>query len=227
MVFSGRFGTLPTGSHLPSGGECAARVRRSPWEPRPDNGPANHTVVNATIKPWAGLGGGLDARAAVFGHRVDGAFTGTTDEIIQWGACKWGLDEDIVRATAINESNWRMSELGDETGDASQCTPGFALPCPLSFGLLQVKHNAHPGTYPMSRQSTAFNLDYTLAVRRTCFEGWTSWLYQYGSHPYGGGDEWGCVGFWYSGDWHDQGAENYIAAAKRNLAEKPWLRPGF
>ena len=31
---------------------------------------------------------------------VDGDFAGTTDQLIQWAACKWGIDEDIVRAPA-------------------------------------------------------------------------------------------------------------------------------
>ncbi len=79
--------------------------------------------------------------------RVTGNFKGTTDEIIQWGACKWGIDEDIVRAMAIGESNWRMSQLGDYVSDPAKCASGYTTPCPTSFGILQVKHTAHPGTY--------------------------------------------------------------------------------
>jgi hypothetical protein len=39
---------------------------------------------------------------------VDGHFTGTTDEIFQWGACKWGLPDDLLRAIAVRESNWHQ-----------------------------------------------------------------------------------------------------------------------
>ena len=46
-------------------------------------------------------------------NRVDGDFAGTTDEIIQWAACKWGIDEDIVRAQVIKESCWYQSATGD------------------------------------------------------------------------------------------------------------------
>ena len=28
-----------------------------------------------------------------FVPRIDGKFTGTTDAILSWGSCKWGLDE--------------------------------------------------------------------------------------------------------------------------------------
>jgi hypothetical protein len=38
--------------------------------------------------------------------RVSGAFTGKTDEIFQWGACKWGLPDDLLRAIAVRESTW-------------------------------------------------------------------------------------------------------------------------
>lgn len=38
--------------------------------------------------------------------RVDGQFTGTTDEILQWAACKWGLPDNLIRADADIESTW-------------------------------------------------------------------------------------------------------------------------
>ena len=80
------FPTLPPGSALPSDQECRSRVRPAA-ENRATNATANHTVGHATMadpgNPFTG--------------RVTGNFTGTTDEIIQWAACKWGIDEDVVR----------------------------------------------------------------------------------------------------------------------------------
>jgi hypothetical protein len=38
--------------------------------------------------------------------RVDGQFSGTTDEIFQWAACKWGLPDDLLRGIAVRESTW-------------------------------------------------------------------------------------------------------------------------
>ena len=40
----------------------------------------------------------------------DGQFTGTTDEIFQWAACKWGLPDDVLRAIAVRESTWYQYE---------------------------------------------------------------------------------------------------------------------
>ena len=53
---SERFNTLPPGSKLPSESECAARVRRYAWEPRPDNTTANLQVkyiYNKTAWPMS------------------------------------------------------------------------------------------------------------------------------------------------------------------------------
>ena len=103
------FGTLAPGSSLPSGDDCAGRVRRTGWEPRPENADANSTAGFSGVR-IDGASGAFNARYA---WRIDGNFTGTTDEIIQWAACKWGFDEDTVRAQAVQESYWRQDGLGD------------------------------------------------------------------------------------------------------------------
>src|SRR5690242_17064740 len=50
------FTTLPPGTTLPSEAECASRVRRSSWEPRPDNSTANQSVPTkeqiSKLAPW-------------------------------------------------------------------------------------------------------------------------------------------------------------------------------
>ena len=147
---SGRFATLPVGAALPSGAQCAARVR-SATEIRPENNSTNSnrgSRANAnTRNDWSGF------------NRVDGDFAGTTDQIIQWAACKWGIDEDIVRAQIIKESYWYQSAVGDN-GE--------------SFGLGQVRNTAHQSAFQYSvnaRTSSAYNLDYTYASWRACYEG--------------------------------------------------------
>ncbi len=215
---TGKFTTLPPGSPLPSEGECAARVRQSSWEPRPDNYAANHTNVYAQ---GYRLTGSYLARSGYEG-RVTGNFSGTTDEIIQWAACKWGFDEDTVRAQAVQESYWHQSQLGDCNSTTQPQTHGCS-----SVGILQVKGAdippTHPGTWPYAYQSTAFNLDYALAVRRACFEGKETWL----GNGYHAGDTWGCIGRLFSGRWYDQGAVDYIKSVQTHYTNKVWLKPGF
>jgi hypothetical protein len=116
---AGYFTLAPVGvwSSLPSDSSCAARVRRSSWEPRPDNTRANHTLVDAAAvhrafaaRPVSG-GNSTDVRWDNWLlQRVDGQFTGTTDEIFQWAACKWGLSDNSLRAIAVRESTWYQYE---------------------------------------------------------------------------------------------------------------------
>jgi hypothetical protein len=207
-----KFTTLGVGTGLPSGSECANRVRRRNWEPRPDNNDENTYIAKAgsdyTLTPW----GGVDARANTdFLARVDGKFTGTTDEILQWGACKWGLDEDIVRSIAVRESMWRMSVVGPNGDD---------------LGIMQIRSSVWKGSYPASRKSTAFNVDYTLARWRACYSGYITYLKR--NYPsYGSGDVWGCVGHWYSGRWKDAEATKYVDLTKAILQERKWEKPNF
>jgi hypothetical protein len=106
---------LPPGhtSQLPSDAVCAGRVHRSSWEPRPQNGPRNHGLVDPqalhaslSARPRWGSDGYAYEWDSWLLPRVDGQFTGTTDEIIQWAACKWGLPDNLLRAHAYLESAW-------------------------------------------------------------------------------------------------------------------------
>lgn len=230
-----QFTTLPPGSALPTESECASRVRRSAWEPRPANTQANNRVpTNLNLPNWVSI----DSRANTqFKPRITGNFTGTTDEIIQWAACKWGFDEDIVRATAVNESWWRQHSPGDFRSTQVEMDKCIAQGIPLvtvngtqgcyeSFGLLQIKGTVHHNTYPESKDYTAFNVDYVMALKRTCFEGWITWLEQR-TPAYTAGDEWGCVGQHYSGGWYDEGANAYILRIRNHLQNRTWEKSTF
>ncbi len=228
--------TLPPGSALPGDSTCASNVTRSAFEPRPDNYAANHQVPTAAqianLHPWNSLIG-MDDKSDSLRRRVTGDFTGTTDEILQWAACKWGIDPNIVRAEAVTESTWHQSQLGDYTNNQSLCPPGTwnGTSCYQSYGILQIKYTYFQSEWPMSRDDTAFNADFVYGWLRNCYEGWADYLYQYtpvaGYPRYHAGDIWGCLGFWFSGNWYDQGAINYINVTKGYYTQKPWLQPGF
>jgi hypothetical protein len=159
---------------------------------------------------------------------VTGHYTGTTTEIIQWAACKWGIDEDTIRAAAGQETLWHQSTVGDNCGGDR-----------ASYGLLQIKNRycngaiAHGG-YPDTAQETALNVDFYAASLRSCYDGD---FYDGGDWLYGGQTVqqiaassgwsyvfWGCVGMWFTGAWYDAEAAPYIGYVKRWLAEKTWLR---
>jgi hypothetical protein len=185
---------------------AAGHVRHA-REVRPDNATANHTVPTGQQL--------TNFRSASpkqpYTSHVSGNFVGSTDEIIQWAAWKWGVDEDVMRAVAVTESHWRQDTVGDNG---------------VTFGLMQVKtplgggRNGWPGTFPLARDSTSFNVDYYGRAFRSCYDGRETWL----GGGYSAGNAWGCVGHWFSGDWLDSGATAYIARVKQYLAARAWER---
>ncbi|HEU0249838.1 MAG TPA: Ig-like domain-containing protein [Solirubrobacteraceae bacterium] len=229
----GSFSTLASdASGLPRGdGSCASLVTTSTWEPRSDNYTANHTVPsNPSSVPWSNAEiGSYWAKWIANRNLVTGNYTGTTNQIIQWAACKWGLDEDLLRAVAVQESDWHESMVGDNCGSVGEA----------SYGLFQIK-NAYCngggawGGYPYSAQDSALNADFYGAYMRSCLD---NDFYDGGSWLYGGQTiaqivaargldyaVWGCVGSWFSGGWYDSGAQNYINGVKSHLANKDWLK---
>lgn len=210
------FPTLPVGATLPTDQTCAARVVRGLPEEVPANAKANSlTPQKVTMPVWEDF---TEQANKLFVPRIDGNFSGTTGEILQWGACKWGLDVNVLRAVAYQESSWKQSETGDKSKDNSDCVGGASPPCPTSFGILQLKHMYLPGSYPLSQTSTAFNVDYYGARMRSCYEGWVTYL----GGDYAPGDLWDCIGWHKSGMWKDRMALDYIAHVRNYVATQPW-----
>ena len=194
-----RFATLPVGSALPSDATCASRVRPAP-EVRAANVSYNNT---------RGFGGNS------LYPRVSGNFAGTTDEILQWAACKWGIDEDIVRAQIVRESYWDQRSVGDN-GE--------------SFGLGQVRVPYHQSAFvnDNAKRSSAYNVDYTYAGWRECFEGRMTWLNTVErGRDYSAGDLWGCLGVWFSGRWYTAAAVGYMSLVQSDLNQRVWTTPSF
>jgi autotransporter family porin len=196
----------PPGSDVLSDAMDATRVRRSAWEPRPGNTSANHRVPTAA--ELATFRSESAGQSPLFAY-VTGNFTGTTDEIIQWAAHKWGYDEDVMRALAVQETGWDQAAVGDGG---------------ISFGITQVKSTVWRGTAPLSRLSTAFNLDVHGAIFRHCFDGYETWMTPKG---YAAGDVWGCIGWIFSGDWYDPAAIAYRDSVQAHLTARTWEQPDF
>jgi hypothetical protein len=237
--FPAQFLTLPSGSTLPDDATCAALVQRTSYEPRPANTAPNHLVPTpqqiAALAPWNSENA-YDNRALALQARITGAFTGTTDELLQWVACKWGFDVDHIRAEAVQSSAWRQTLASDWTTSPATCPPDAAtrltdggVECAQTYGMFQIVWQYHKSAWPAFRDSTPFHLDYIFGLRRVCFEGWdTSQAARATSgKPYTANDEWGCVGAHFSGGWYDDGANAYITAVMGQLAGRAWTRPGF
>jgi hypothetical protein len=230
-----RFRTLPPGAPLPSGARCAAWVRARPLPERKGMNRAANQTPGHRLGPGFFDPSATDPRAAGLAARVDGAFTGTTEQILRWAACKWGVDEDLVRAQAAAESWWRQTTKGDWSGERAACPPGHSLgtdgrpgECPQSYGILQNRYPYEQSAWPGINQSTAMNADTAYAVWRACFEGYERWLNDVErGRPYGAGDAWGCAGRWFSGRWHTRPAEDYISKVDGYLDHRVWEQPDF
>lgn len=234
------FGLHPVGSsgRLPSDQQAAKMVRRSAREIRPGNTRYNQNKPrDLDLEPVQRGDRAYDPRwnRHVLA-RVDGNFIGTTDEILQWAAAKWGLPPDVLRAIAVTESDWNQANFGDYVTDRALCPPGYdTLPCPVTFGIVGAKSTSWPGLFPWNRDSTAAAVDVLGGWLRGCYEGWVWWLRDHGNSSkgaYAAGDLWGCVGAWYSGDWHDgtistPSGERYIARVKRWYSVKRWNQAGY
>jgi hypothetical protein len=182
------------------------------------------------------LAGGTNEFADYQG--VTGNFTGSTDMVVRWAACKWGIDEDVLRAEAVQESSWRQSQLGDSTTEcaSSNVQPGALnywsepSPCFRSKGLLQASMHSWNG-WPYAHTSTAFNADFRGAAQRSCMNGDLLWLRgkgaggTYGTYPPSDTNTalYGCMGHWFSGGWGDAGFLNYISRLQSILANKGWV----
>jgi hypothetical protein len=205
------FGLAPLGTPLPrSDAYCAAHVQPVA-ENVPANEAANHDTPPAGTSfdwgPSTTTSPGLEAN---FAH-VDGNFSGTTGEILEWAACKWGWDEDYAKAEAVIESVWKQSQVN---GNA--------------FGILQVSvsqdgdspsANSGWGGYPWVQQSTAVNADAQMAYLRSCYDGDMPGL----GNGYHAGDAWGCIGSWFSGQWDSSAGNGYISDVQGFLNNQTWL----
>jgi hypothetical protein len=228
------FHTLPPGALLPSGAECAREVRASPSpEFRPMNAQSNRDTGHHV--PPSFFPSGDSPQAANLAPLISGDFTGTTREILQWAACKWGIDQNVVFAQAALESWWQQAQLGDWTTNAALCPPGHGIgadgrpdECPQSYGILQNKYLFEKAAWPGIDASTAMNVDAAYAIWRSCYDGYEIWLNSGAkSRPYHAGDLWGCIGRWFTGDWYTPAADGYIDLVKEYLSEQVWLQPSF
>ncbi|HLH77650.1 MAG TPA: hypothetical protein VKV28_12680 [Candidatus Binataceae bacterium] len=114
-VHLGHYTTLPPLAALPSESSCATAVNQSPL---PENAPWNQddgTGYNSNQPPAGGVPSYFYSNATLGGQfppadfaKVDGAYAGSTDDIARVYACKWGIDEDVVRAQAWVETRWHQ-----------------------------------------------------------------------------------------------------------------------
>jgi hypothetical protein len=241
------FSTLGPRSNLPSSSWCAEHVDVTP-ETVSTNTTFNHTTPSGIqLQQFYAHPVSTGPPPSDF-FRVDGNYTGSTDMILRWAACKWGIDEDVVRAQAWAESKWKQGGVdpalggGDRRFSIAQCVQGkftalwnYACPgcCYQSWGILQTKVFYEWGTWPIIKDSTAFNADYRYADQRACMNGdYSTYFQSSAQQPNNYAPDvasqdldlilWGCIGMHFSGSWYDPEAKQYLAKVQSYLATRPW-----
>jgi hypothetical protein len=111
--------------------------------------------------------------------------------ILRYAACKFGWDEDVMRAEASNQTGWQQGGAGDPRTVKADCVQGSftalydtaitepdgsvipSVPggCCQSWSLLQTKVFYEWMTWPMIMQDTSFAAEYLGATVRTCMNG--------------------------------------------------------
>jgi O-antigen ligase len=200
---STHFRTLPIGAVLPTGEQCAAMIPASS-ETIPGNEPFNQTIATPSqLRTFAALGYTFERLSSYAQFaRISGNYTGSTDMMMRWAACKYGIDEDVVRGQAWQESGWWQWQTGDRRSTPSQCVQGSfsslwsgpivlvnrnVVSCPnccwTSWSAWQTKVFYEWKTWPMIKDSTSFAADYRYAETRACMEGAFA-PYFSGRHPF-------------------------------------------
>lgn len=250
------FPWLPPHAALPTSATCIAEIPTTP-ETVPANATANAAYPNAAqlnafwAQPngdvqgpgweflpnadWAGVKGG-------YAYQIKPAVP-STDMIIRWAACKWGIDENALRAQAWEESTWNQGTLGDYGTGLSYCSAdGGAFTalyqpatndCYASHSIIQMRlvPNGFWTMYPQVINSTGFALDAMGAMLRGCINGdmneffGGSYLAQYESDQVNNLPALyaNCQGEHYSGNYGDAAALSYEAALAMWESQQPWL----
>jgi hypothetical protein len=256
---SAYFTRLDPGTPLPTDAQCAAAAsaRPSDFEPRPDDTTANNeTPTAAWLSTFhAAVSGDPQTSGAPTSitDRITGNFKGTTDQIAVWAACKWGRDENEVRADGAMETWWHQDGIGDagngtslgflqaKTRDSPSTCEAVAAAnnqpgCTNSNGTLcSAVATAVNDPGCQLHLSTAFAVDYASAMWYACYVGQQDYLSQrtpnagYPTYPNGTPaqmDE-GCLGYWNTGTWFNTQAIDYATTVAGYMTSLPWLQSGF
>jgi hypothetical protein len=222
---------------------AAADVTAEP-ENRPANTAANdYTPTAAQLQAFhtaTDPQGQTGAQLNPYDQFVTGHYAGTTDEIIQWAAWKWGIPADWLRAEYVKESRWTQSALGD----LATVTPAVYDEYPpqarvpgtdevyTSMGITGEKwipdSDIGIGTEPLRWESTAFNIDYQAATLRFYYDNPDGLRSAWGDSTYSAGNAWASLGGWFEPyPWLNAGQLSYIADVQADLADRAWAQPGF
>jgi len=232
------------GIYTPLSDQAAAADVTPAAENRPANAAANdYMPTSAQLQAFYGATnsfGQTVVTANPYYAYVTGHFSGTTDEIIQWAAWKWGIPADWLRAQYSVESYWRQSQMGDVASVSpavyAEYPPQARIPggdqVNETMGISAIKWipdgSVGAGTDPLRWESTAFACDYEAATIRYYYDDPDGLRTAWGDSSYFAGNAWDALGGWFEPyPWLNSGQLDYIAKVQAALADRTWAQPGF
>ncbi len=204
-----------------SDAEAAARVDRNGFEPRWGGRWLSNYPMNDTVpQQWQLDYFNSHQENAWSKGRITGNFAGTTDEILQWAAHKWGFSPDLFRAVAVTETWWRQTDGTERHADGSPVHQGG--------GIMAMTWSQAPGSFPLGANSTAFGADHFGAAMRHYYDGEAEWFnHVERGRDYEAGDLRGSIGAHYAGRWYTDAAVHYMNRIRSAIQERAWEREGF
>ena len=171
---------------------------------------------------------------------LDGLKQPSTDDLIQWGAHKWGIPENWLRAEYVLETYWDSFSRGDLTSVSHADYPLYPPQSRVrgqfeayqSLGISQVRWDPEgdvsAGTEPLRHLSTAFNIDYQAAMLRFYYDNPGGARKEWGDSSYVPCQQWNSIGAWYDPyPWGNSGQAQYVSKVQSDLAATTWETPGF
>lgn len=174
------FSTLNPGAVLPSDQTCQQEVDATPIaEVMPENqndgtGYNSNNMGGRWTTPsyfYNAVPGNNGFGSNAFFAAVNGDYTfnqtRSTDMILRWAACKWGVDENWVRAETQEESAWKQDcakmHGGTTCPEAGDCnnndcaSPSTSQTCTCCSNIIpNVSFNDGLKTYPVTNSSSQF-----------------------------------------------------------------------
>jgi hypothetical protein len=171
----------------------------------------------------------------------DGLTNPSTDDLIQWGAHKWGIPEDWLRAQYVQESYWNHFTLGDRTTESTAWfsqyplqarVPGSSTDVYESMGLTQERwrpdNSDGIGTEPLRWKSTAFNIDFQGAQIRFYYDNPNGLRTTWGDASYVSCQQWNSLGGWFNPyPWDNSGQQSYVSLVQQHLNNRDWTGANF
>ena len=170
----------------------------------------------------------------------DGIRNPSTDDLIQWGAHKWGIPENWLRAEYVHETYWDQYLLGDKTAVSAawynrypvQSRVSHSREVYQSLGITQVKWtpdgSLNAGTEPLRWESAAFNIDEQAAMLRFYFDNPQGSRSAWGDASYKPCQRWNSIGGWFRPyPWNNPDQASYVHAVQQILAHHTWTTSSF